>query len=81
MIQCVPKTWGFAHVCDICGKPGPIVGDFPQMRDETEAKAMNIACPRNGSCLAAMAGWVISKGEDKRDFCPECQNLSNFSGK
>lgn len=71
MIQCVPKTWGFAHVCEECSDIGPIVGDFAEMRDEAECKALGIACGGPGSgCSAHTAGWVTGTG---RDLCPACR--------
>lgn len=71
MIKCVPKTWGFAHVCDACGAVGPIRGDYPEMRDVAETRALGIACEgsREG-CSAAAEGWVTG---DERDLCPNCK--------
>jgi hypothetical protein len=54
MIQCVPKSWGFAHVCEVCGAVGPIVGDYPAQRDACEAVALGHNCTGETSgCLAA----------------------------
>lgn len=70
-IQCVPKTWGFAHICDVCGVPGPIVGDFTEVRDVSETKTFGIACTGSNGCSAAAVGWLTGE----RDLCPACKKI------
>ena len=71
MIRCVPKTYGFAHVCEECGAIGPIVGEFTMLRDEAEAESFGLRCTgRTEACLAASQGWLTGAG---RDLCPVCR--------
>ena len=71
MIRCVPKTYGFAHVCDGCGASGPIVGDSPVLLDTDEMRKIGVTTcegQRNG-CSALAAGWLVGE----RDLCPACR--------
>lgn len=77
MIQCIPKSWGFAHVCEECGAVGPIVGDYPAQRDACEAAALGHNCTGETiGCLASAAGWQATGG----DLCPKCKARPPLKG-
>lgn len=65
-VKCVATSWSIAHVCDRCGAVGPTVGYYEAPQDEVDWKER---CPRDGSCAAAKAGWLL--GEE--DLCPACR--------
>jgi hypothetical protein len=67
MIKCVPKTYGFAHVCDGCGAFGPIVGEYAKIVDLSETP---LECPLASNCSARQVGWFTS---EDRDLCPTCK--------
>jgi hypothetical protein len=70
MIKCVPKTYGFAHVCDKCEAVGPIVGDYAELKDAAEMAKLGIKCDgMNADCSAGGVGWMTGKV----DLCPKCR--------
>jgi hypothetical protein len=70
MIKCVPIqriTYGFAHVCDVCGTIGPIRGEYTSIVDLSETL---LKCTFAADCSARAVGWSTSEGED---VCPTCR--------
>ena len=78
-IRCVPRpqTYGFAHVCDECGIPGPIVGVLDQSQDAAEMEKLGfLPCQYPESpCMASAAGWLVGQ----RDLCPSCRKTQGKS--
>jgi hypothetical protein len=73
MLRCVQKPdgrWGFAHVCAKCEAVGPIRGDFAEIRDESEAKALGAGCDGGPGCSAAAEGWQTGC---ELDLCAACR--------
>jgi len=71
VIRCMPKRWGFAHVCDACGACGPVEGDFsaPVELDETAPPG-----------APAPADWLLGFGLRRRDYCPSCKTHRGADG-
>jgi hypothetical protein len=74
-IRCIqrPPAWAVAHVCDHpgCTNHSPMAGCLPAPLDSVELDKVNLACPRNGICDGAKAGFHIGKTPEEPDFCPE----------